>query len=185
MANFQKAFEYIINKEGGYVNDPYDKGGETKYGISKSTYPNLDIKNLTLEDAKKIYYRDFWLKSKAYLMPEPLAIMHFDTAVNAGVKNANKILQRALNRQGFNLVIDGIIGEKTLKALKNAVLQQLLSDYTIERTRYYIRTGNKRYLRGWINRSLSTYDFALKHSAAAALGIALIIFIGYLLGRSV
>ena len=61
---FEKAFKYVIYNEGGYVNDPSDLGGETKYGISKRSYPNLDIKHLTLEQARKIYFCDYWLKGK-------------------------------------------------------------------------------------------------------------------------
>ena len=56
--NFKIAFKEIIGVEGGYVNNPNDKGGETKYGISKRAYPNLDIKNLTLKKAEEIYYND-------------------------------------------------------------------------------------------------------------------------------
>ena len=62
MELFDKAMNFVGLMEGGYVNDPIDKGGETKYGISKRSYPNLDIKNLTKEQAREIYYKDFWLK---------------------------------------------------------------------------------------------------------------------------
>ena len=55
MNNFDSAFTIILGSEGGYVNDPRDSGGETKYGIAKKFYPNLDIKNLTVEQAKAIY----------------------------------------------------------------------------------------------------------------------------------
>ena len=61
-ASFNFAISHIFMFEGGYVNDPLDKGGETKYGISKRQYPHLDIKNLTKEDAGKIYYRDYFEK---------------------------------------------------------------------------------------------------------------------------
>lgn len=183
--NFETAFELVIKKEGGYVNDPYDKGGETKYGISKSAYPNLDIKNLTLEKAKQIYYKDYWLKSKANKMPARLALIHFDTAVNTGVKTAGKILQRALNRQGFNLIVDGIVGNKTLDAVKKADIDKLLADYTIERNKYYLLTGNNRYLKGWINRSISVYDFASKYTAVIVVGLALGVILTYLIKKGV
>ena len=58
---FDKAFEFTIGVEGGYVNDPSDPGGETKFGVSKKSYPNLDIKNLTITQAKEIYYKDYWI----------------------------------------------------------------------------------------------------------------------------
>ena len=57
--NFKKAFKEIIGIEGGYVNNSNDKGGETKFGISKKAYPHLDIKKLTLKDAENIYYNDY------------------------------------------------------------------------------------------------------------------------------
>ena len=182
---FDTAFQLLIEKEGGYVNDPYDKGGETKYGISKRAYPNLDIKNLTLEQAKQIYYKDYWLKSKADKMPPKLSIIHFDTAVNTGVNTANKILQKALNKQGFNLTVDGIIGNKTLSAVKNADIDRLIADYTIERNKYYLRTGNTRYLKGWVNRSISVYEFASRYTAVIVLGLALGVFLAYIMKKGV
>ena len=60
MSNFDRAFRFLIGEEGGYVNDPADPGGETKFGISKRAYPQLDIKSLTLDQAKAIYRRDYW-----------------------------------------------------------------------------------------------------------------------------
>jgi hypothetical protein len=59
--DFKKAVSDLIdNWEGGYVNDPHDAGGETNMGISKRSYPDVDIRHLTREDAEEIYYRDFW-----------------------------------------------------------------------------------------------------------------------------
>jgi hypothetical protein len=59
--DFKKACDDLIDKwEGGYVNDPHDAGGETNMGISKRSYPDVDIRHLTREDAEEIYYRDFW-----------------------------------------------------------------------------------------------------------------------------
>lgn len=74
----------------GYVNNPNDPGGETKYGISKKAYPSLDIKNLSLEDALALYYRDYWYLSK--LIDFPLNLCVFDCAVNQGTKRAKEFL---------------------------------------------------------------------------------------------
>ena len=52
---WDSAFDLLMLNEGGYVNNPNDPGGETKYGVSKKAYPDIDIENLTLEQAKKIY----------------------------------------------------------------------------------------------------------------------------------
>ena len=58
--SFNKIIEKVLEHEGGYVNDPKDLGGETKYGITKRFYPDVDIKNLTKEQAKTIYHTDYW-----------------------------------------------------------------------------------------------------------------------------
>jgi lysozyme family protein len=62
--SFSSVIKMILEHEGGYVNHPSDPGGETKYGISKRAYPDIDIANLTEEDAEEIYYRDYWSKIK-------------------------------------------------------------------------------------------------------------------------
>ena len=93
---FDRAFEFVIGHEGGYVSDPHDPGGETKYGISKRSYPNLDIKNLTLEQAKDIYFRDYWVAAGCGTMADDaMAILVFDCAVNQGVGRAKQIAGRA------------------------------------------------------------------------------------------
>jgi len=102
---FDKAFQDVIGFEGGYVNNPNDKGGETKYGISKRSYPSIDIENLTLDGAKEIYYKDFWNTIRLELSlidDEKIAIELFDTAVNMGVGVASKFLQEALNLMNRN-----------------------------------------------------------------------------------
>lgn len=93
---FDRAFEFVIGHEGGYVNDPQDPGGETKFGISKRSYPNLDIKSLTLEQAKDLYFRDYWVPAGCGSMAdEAMAILVFDCAVNQGVGRAKQIAGRA------------------------------------------------------------------------------------------
>ena len=89
--NFEKAISFILKWEGGYVCHPDDPGGETKFGISKQSYPDLDIKNLTREEAVHIYRRDYWQASGADRLPWPLALVHFDTSVNHGVGFADRL----------------------------------------------------------------------------------------------
>jgi lysozyme family protein len=108
---FDKAFEILIGHEGGYVNDPHDRGGETKYGISKRAYPNVDIRNLTLQQAKDIYRNDYWDRMKCDSFPPFLAVLVFDAAVNNGVGAATRWLQLA-----GGVTADGIIGPKTIAA---------------------------------------------------------------------
>jgi Glycosyl hydrolase 108 len=84
-SNFTRALQFTSKWEGGYVNDPQDPGGVTKYGISKRSYPKLDIENLTREQANEIYYKDYWLTSGCDSLPGPLCLVAFDSAVNHGV----------------------------------------------------------------------------------------------------
>jgi len=70
--DFKKAVSDLIdNWEGGYVNDPHDAGGETNMGISKRSYPDVDIRHLTREDAEEIYYRDFWMRPGVQAISDP------------------------------------------------------------------------------------------------------------------
>ena len=82
---FPAAFAIVVGLEGGYVNDPRDPGGETKYGIAKRAHPELDIKNLTLEQAQDIYRREYWNAAACDMHPWEDAICTFDCAVNQGV----------------------------------------------------------------------------------------------------
>jgi len=121
--NFLRAVKEVLKIEGGYVNNPNDKGGETKYGISKRSYPNVDIKNLTLEHAKQIYYNDYWFNIKLnYIDNYSIQLELFDTAVNMGQYKAQTILQESLNllnrneRNFKDLAVDGVIGKNTILA---------------------------------------------------------------------
>ena len=94
--NFQDAFDRLIGHEGGYVNNPDDPGGETNWGISKRSYPNIDIKNLTRDGAKAIYLRDFWNRIKGDKLYDGVAYQLFDFAVNSGIETAVRYFQRAI-----------------------------------------------------------------------------------------
>jgi lysozyme family protein len=96
MAAFDTAFDRLIGNEGGYVNDARDPGGETQWGISKRAYPNVDIRNLTRDQAKAIYRRDFWDRINADQLYDGVAYQVFDFAVNSGIDTAVRKLQRAL-----------------------------------------------------------------------------------------
>lgn len=104
MSNFDSAFEIVVGHEGGYTNDRRDRGNwttgivgrgrlkGTKYGIAAHAYPQLDIRNLTLADAKAIYKRDYWDKLDADSLGAPLALVAFDTAINSGVARARRLI---------------------------------------------------------------------------------------------
>lgn len=82
--NFDRAFSVVVGIEGGYVNDPEDPGGETKYGLSKRANPDLDIKNLTLDQAKDRYLTRYWNPYGLDRLEWGKALLVFDTAVNGG-----------------------------------------------------------------------------------------------------
>ena len=94
--NFQDAFDRLIGHEGGYTEGKDDPGGETNWGISKRSYPNIDIKNLTRDGAKAIYLRDFWNRIKGDKLYDGVAYQLFDFAVNSGIETAVRYFQRAI-----------------------------------------------------------------------------------------
>ncbi len=103
--NFERAVKVVLDLESGYVFDSDDPGGETKFGISKKSYPYMVIRDLTIEDATLIYKRDFWDLMKIDDMPDPLRLLVFDMAVNSGVTRAIKMLQGAAGvTQDFTFV---------------------------------------------------------------------------------
>jgi lysozyme family protein len=159
MSNFEKAIEVVLAHEGGYVNNPVDPGGETKYGISKRSYPNVDIKNLTIAQAKQIYLTDFW---QPYpfdkIANDAFATKLFDTSVNVGSKRAFKFVQTALNQMDENVVVDGVIGPKTLSLINDLDNNVLLNVYRAVQAEYYkglVTADPKKavFLRGWLIRA--------------------------------
>ena len=104
----------MLGDEGGYADNPSDPGGETKFGISKREYPQLDIAALTRADAVAIYYRDWWQRYRYSELPGPIAAKVFDLAVNIGPAHAVRCLQRALRACGRRLTEDGALGRATV-----------------------------------------------------------------------
>lgn len=149
---FDTAVELILRHEGGYVDDPHDAGGETNYGISKRAYPDLNIKELTRDDAKSIYRRYYWDAIRADEMPSAVAVAVFDMAVNAGNRTAIRLLQRVVR-----VTDDGIIGPVTLAAVNDAEPNDVAVRYAAERLMHYAAIpGWQRYGRGWARRVIET-----------------------------
>lgn len=117
---FDDAFEKLIGHEGGYVNDPRDPGGETRYGISKRSYPGEDIAGMTLERAKQLYARDYWGPAGCDALPPALKFDVFDAAVNSGVRTAVKLLQTSVGETQ-----DGVLGPRTLQAVQSMPADRL------------------------------------------------------------
>lgn len=155
------AINRVLKTEGGYVNDPSDKGGETKYGISKRWYPERDIANLTISDAAEIYYEKYWLKNECQFLPPCFALMLFDCAVNLGGLFARQALQKALNVKP-----DGVIGPKTHGAAITAECNptgcvNVGLAFTRLRCQHYANLvqsdhSQVRFIEGWIDRALDS-----------------------------
>lgn len=96
MALFDTVFNRVLGHEGGYVNNPKDPGGETKWGISKRSFPWVDIKNLTRDGALILYRKYFWDVLKADRFVDGVAYQLADFAVNSGIPPAIKALQRSV-----------------------------------------------------------------------------------------
>tara|TARA_Y100001938_G_scaffold90866_1_gene124561 strand:+ start:339 stop:818 length:480 start_codon:yes stop_codon:yes gene_type:complete len=120
LVEFDDIIEKVLEHEGGYVDDPTDAGGETKYGISKRAYPDEDIKELTIERAKELYKRDYWDRFRVSNLPNRLRHIYVDMCINMGGGRATKILQEACNSKNANKIdVDGGIGPATIKAATN------------------------------------------------------------------
>lgn len=145
---FDDAIEIILKFEGGYVNDPQDPGGETKYGISKRAYPNLDIKNLTMDEAKDVYFVNYWKKMHCDKLSDGINLAVFDCSVNQGTSRATLFLQKLAGTKQ-----DGIIGPKTLAAVNKKDQKHFLVNYLTERQLHYVSLSKfDRFGRGWTRR---------------------------------
>lgn len=146
--NPDTAVKIIISLEGGYVNDARDPGGETKWGISKRSYPGLDIARLTQDDARRIYRRDYWDRYHVGSLPPKLRLAVFDCAVNCGGETAIALLQSCLG-----VKTDGVLGPVTRRALLARPVSDLLPEYLAERALYYKGLSTfEKYGRGWFRR---------------------------------
>lgn len=128
MTNFETCINRLLGIEAGYVNNPNDPGGETKWGISKRSYPNLAIKDLTREQAIALYQRDFWNVLNLDAQPLGVANQLLDFAVNSGAATAVRALQRALS-----VADDGHIGPVTLNALKSIEAHDVVMRFLAQR----------------------------------------------------
>ena len=158
--NFDNAFKITVGHEGGYTNNRADKGNwtggkvgvgvlkGTKYGIAANTYPNEDIKNLTLDRAKQLYKRDFWDKAKCDSLPNGIRFHVFDCAVNSGVSRGIKTLQQALG-----VTADGIVGSNTINAALSTKQEDLIIKFYSFRILFYTSLSNfGTFGKGWMNR---------------------------------
>ena len=136
---FKKALQFVLKWEGGYVNNPNDKGGATNKGITQNTYnkwlkkhnkPFKDVKNISNLEVEEIYYNNYWLAAGCNKMTSKLAVLMFDTAVNMGISRAKQFLKEAQWRYP----------DKFIQARE-------------EKYKEFAQYGNQNiFLKGWLNR---------------------------------
>lgn len=148
MTWFDQCFDKLIAHEGGYVSHEKDPGGETNWGISKRSYPQVDIKNLTRDAAKAIYKTDFWDRAQCDRLPPTLAYLLFDAAVNSGIGQAIRFLQRAIGTAD-----DGVLGPLTLAAVQRFDAESLCARFLGQRLDFMTRLSTFDYFgKGWSRR---------------------------------
>ncbi len=180
MQSVRSVAEDIVAREGGYVNDPDDPGGPTKFGVTIHTMRALgldvdrdgdvdtdDVRALGRDMAIDIFVEHYFQRPGIGRLPHALQPSVFDMYVNSG-SNAVRILQRLLRDMGLDIAVDGVIGPQTARAAHAALAQapdHLVDAYGIARRSYYYRIGDARpasrqYARrrdggkgGWIRRA--------------------------------
>jgi lysozyme family protein len=164
---FKKCIEVVLRHEGGYQNNPNDIGNwvggyktgklvGTKYGVAARYFPDIDIKNLTIDGAKEIYYKFYWTPMNLDgICRDASALEVFDFGVNAGKGRAIRTAQRLCGVKD-----DGVIGSQTTNAINN-YNGDFVKDYKDARRDYYKYIATKRdnhvFLRGWLSRVDKTH----------------------------
>jgi lysozyme family protein len=143
---FEKALKFVLKWEGGYVNNPNDKGGATNKGITQSTYNawlqskkqnHKDVRHITDEEVRQIYYNNYWLKAGCDKMSEKFAILAFDTAVNMGVGRVQEFLKYSKYTSTDKFIIA-----------------------RIRKYNEFAKYGNQKiFLQGWLNRILDLEQY--------------------------
>ena len=171
MALFSLSLNKVLKAEGGFVDDPDDRGGATNMGITQATLAEWrgkhvtaeDVKALKVEEAAGIYKARYWDKMNLDLViSQSLAEAVMDFGVNAGIKTAAKELQKAANwvhgGEG-RLAVDGAIGPITIRFVNVLDERMLALKFFEGRARYYVaisrsRPVNRKYLFAWLRRAL-------------------------------
>ena len=163
--NFQKSLKRVLKHEGGYVNHPSDPGGETNFGITKSTARSYgyhgSMRTIPMTVVEKIYKSQYWDAMSCENFDFALAYQLFDAAVNHGLLNARKILQRTIKVKD-----DGIMGAVSLAAIRQLDTADLVQMYNAERISFYTRISTfPTFGRGWMNRMVDNLRYAVEDFA--------------------
>lgn len=158
---FKSALRFVLRWEGGFVDDPDDPGGRTNKGVTQAVYNDWraaqglaaqDVKNITDADVESIYDANYWQRARSNELQSPLSLVHFDTAVNMGVKRAVRFLQ-----QSVGCGVDGDFGQGTLKAVGSCDQGTAVIEYCKAREAFYRKLAEEKptlakFLKGWLNR---------------------------------
>lgn len=180
MTSIDQMLNDLVGREGGYVNDPLDRGGETNYGITERTARSNGftgpMRSMTKAEALAIYRNEYWHKpgfDMVFALSAPIAAELFDTGVNMGPEVAATFLQRCLNvfnrqhRDYMDIAVDGDIGQQTLEALHDFITKRgpdgehtLLKALNVLQGARYIELAEKHmtdetFVYGWISNRVS------------------------------
>lgn len=174
MSGYLQALPFTLGVEGGFVDDPDDRGGRTNYGVTQEVYdeyrslrrlPERDVALITVEEVRDLYHALYWVRAKSDLLPWPISHVHFDTSVHHGVDFAVRALQRTVGAE-----VDGDFGPNTLGATEAAIEADALDGvldfvgrYLWSRFSLFVdladrKASQRKFLRGWCNRLESIRD---------------------------
>lgn len=158
---FKKAVERVLGHEGGYVNDPRDPGGETNWGITIGTARGAgykgSMKSMSRDQAIDIYEKLYWAPIAGDKLPFAIAFQVFDAAVNHGVGNASRWLQRTVGAAE-----DGKIGPNTIAAAQAFDLNDQVLRFNAIRIKFYTSLSTfATYGKGWMNRVAKNLDYGV------------------------
>lgn len=153
--NFDQAFHELLGHEGGYSDHPNDPGGETMWGITKQSAAAAGytgaMRDMPVEFAKAVYRRRYWDSVRADELPEGVRYAVFDAAVNSGISQASRWLQRAAR-----VADDGVIGPVTLRAVREVAPEVLLRRLLSQRLKFMTDLSTwPSFGRGWARRIAS------------------------------
>lgn len=154
---FQEAVEFILKHEGGLSDDAQDSGGLTKFGISQKSYPDLDIRSITREQAIAIYKKDYWDKCRCSELPHGIDLLVMDSAVNQGPTAAIRMLQKAVR-----VTADGVIGPTTIKVTTAAGRDGVIAYAGRRMYQYGLHPKFSHFGPGWSQRLMECLALALK-----------------------
>jgi len=186
VTNFDKAVEKVLVHEGGFVNDPLDRGGATNWGITQKTYENFvgrpvsisEIQNMPRGNAITIYKTQYWDKVRGdEIKSYPIAFSIFDQAVNQGPARAIKRAQSVLG-----IYPDGNIDSEMIKRLNNSDEADFINKFADESERYYRRIvennpSQEKFLAGWLKRVESIRSYGMSNLTKASIGIGAVAMI--------